>query len=83
MTTTSVVSSRPRSAQVFQQRGEGLVELAELLDVEVEVLVVRVVVGVRHLDEGGAAFEQPAGQQAMPAEVVAAVAITDLAAAPC
>ena len=69
--------------QVVEQRGEGAVELAELLDVEVEVLVVRVVVGVRHLDEGDAVLQQPAGQQAVPAEVVRAVAVGAARAAPC
>ena len=44
---------------------------------EVEVLVMGVVVGVRDLDEGDAGLEQAAGQQAVPAEVVLAVAIAD------
>ena len=44
--------------QVVEQRREGAIELAELLDVEVEILVVRVVIGVRHLDEADAVFEQ-------------------------
>ena len=46
--------------------------LAELLDMEVEVLMMAVVVGVRHLDERDAGLEQPAGQQTVPAELVAA-----------
>ena len=75
---TSVRFEHAAVGQVVEQRGERAVELAELLDVEVEVLVVRVVVGVRHLDEGHARFEQPAGQQAVPAEVVPAVAVGDL-----
>ena len=68
----------PADVEVFEERGERFVELAELLDVEVEVLVVRVVVGVRHLDEGGPALQQPAGHQAVPAEVVLAVAMAEL-----
>ena len=42
---------------------------------EVEVLVVCVVVQLGHLDEAGPPFAQPAGQQAMPAEVVFAVSL--------
>ena len=64
--------------QVVDQRGERPVELAELLDVEIEVLVVRVVVRVAHLHERHAVLQQPPGQQAMPAEVVLAVAIVIL-----
>ena len=74
-TTISVVSSMPAGGQVFDQAGERPVELADLLEVEVEVLVVRVVVGVRDLDEADALVEQPAGEQAVPAEVVPAVAV--------
>ena len=33
--------------QIVEQGGEGPIELAELFDVEVEILVMRVVVGVR------------------------------------
>ena len=51
ITTTSVLSSMPRSARSAIKRGKRAIELAELLEVEVEVLVVRVVVGVRHLHE--------------------------------
>ena len=61
--------------QVVDQRGERAVELAELLDVEIEVLVVRVVVRVVHLHAGHAVLEQPPGQQAVPAELVRAVAL--------
>ena len=74
-TTISVLSSMPRSAMSFDEAGERAVELAELLDVEVEVLVVRVVVRVRELHERDALLQQPPGEQAVPAEVVLAVAL--------
>ena len=61
--------------QVVDQRGERPVELAELLEVEIEVLVVRVVVGVRDLHERHARVQQPPRQQAVPAEIVLAVAL--------
>ena len=61
--------------QVVHEAGERAIELAELLDVEIEVLVVRVVVRVRHLHERDALFQQPAGEQAVAAEVVLAVAL--------
>ena len=61
--------------QVVHEAGERPIELAELLDVEVEILVVRVVVRVRHLHERDALLEQPPGEQAMPAEIVLAVAL--------
>ena len=64
--------------QVGHQRRERLVEFAELLDVEVEVLVVRVVVRVRDLNERRPFLEQPAGQQAVAAEVVLAVTVVIL-----
>ena len=75
MTTTSVCSSSPRAARSSSRVANDDVELADLLEVEVEVLVVRVVVRVGDLHEGDARLEQPAGQQAVAAEVVGAVAV--------
>ena len=49
--------------EVGDEAGERPVELAELLDVEVEVLVVRVVVRVRHLHERDALLQQPPGSR--------------------
>src|SRR5262249_26164280 len=45
---------------------------------EIEVFVVGIVIGVGHLYESDAVFEKPASQQAMPAELVAAVAVADV-----
>src|SRR2546429_459911 len=57
----SAAPAPPRAAlpRVLYGAGERPVELAELFDVEVEVLVVRVVVGVRDLHERHAVLQQP------------------------
>ena len=44
--------------QVVDEASEWTIELAQLLDVEVEILVVRVVVAVRHLHKRDFVFEQ-------------------------
>ena len=71
---TSVSSSRPRAFRSVQQAGDRLVDLAGVLRVallEVAVLVpLHVRVAVRDLHEAHAALGEPAGQQALPAEVV-------------
>ena len=72
----------PALGQVVEQGRKRLVELTDLLQVEVEIFVVGVVVGVRHLHERDARFQQPAGEQAMAAEVVGAVAVQVASAAP-
>ena len=69
-----VLQQSPRG-QVLDQRRERVVELADLFEVEVEVLVVGVVIRVDDLDERGARLQQPTGQQAVAAEVVRAVAV--------
>ena len=63
--------------QVVKERGERAIKLAELLDVEIEILVVRIVIGMRDLDERHARFEKSASKKAMPAEIVSAVALAD------
>ena len=59
--------------QIGDQRGEGQVEFAQLLDVKIEVLVMRVVVGVIHLHIRDAVLQQSSGQQTMLAEFARAV----------
>ena len=63
--------------EIRDQRREALVELAELLDVEVEVLVVRVVVAVVHLNESHIVLDQASSEQAVTPEVVIAVLLLD------
>src|SRR4051812_15082301 len=60
--------------QIVDQDGKGTIEFAELLDMEVEVFVMRVVIGMGDFDERDALLEQAPSQQAMAAELVIAVA---------
>ena len=68
----------PRSARSSSKVAKVRSNSPSLFDVEIKVLVVRVVIGMRDLDEGDAGFEQAAGQQAVPAEIVMAVAFAQL-----
>ena len=78
MTTIKVDIEHAAIGQVGHQGRERLVEFAQLLDVEVEVLVVRVVVRVRDLHERRPLFEETPREQAMAAQVVLAVAVVIL-----
>ena len=65
---------QPACGEVFDERGEGFIKVAQLLEVEIEVLVVRVVVGMRHVHAGDALLDEPACEQAVAAKVGVAVA---------
>jgi len=69
------VLQQPPCGHVFDQGGKRDVEIADLLEVEVEVLVVRVVVRMADLNERGASLKEPSGQEAMATEVVGAVPV--------
>ena len=64
--------------EIVDQRRKRPVELAQLLKVKLEVLVVRVVVAVLHLHIADALLNEPARQQAVLAEVRAAEALVIL-----
>src|SRR5205085_8076470 len=59
--------------QVAHERRERAVELAELLQMKIEILGMRVIIRMRHFHEGHAVFDQLAGHQALPPEVVAKI----------
>src|SRR5687768_6339469 len=65
----------PACGNVCDERREWLVEFAQLLDVEIEVLVMSVVVRVCDLHERDAIFEQAPCEKAVAAEIVRAVTV--------
>ena len=64
--------------QIADQGAETTIKLGHLLQMEVEVFVVSVVVGVRRLHTGDTMFQQSACHQTMLAEAVASVHFSDL-----